>query len=83
MASTRLRVPLVAIAWLVHASLIAGVGLWMSNVSRTTLRATICTLLAAAALNLGPLLLSNLFDDFRLRTLDVCILRGPILHFWY
>jgi hypothetical protein len=56
-------VPLLAMAWLVHGSLVAGVGLWMSNASRTTLRATICTLLVAAGLNVGPLLLAEWLGD--------------------
>jgi hypothetical protein len=56
-------IPLVA-CWAAHAALIAGIGLWFSLVSRSTLRATIYTFLALAVFDAGPYLLgsvSNLF----------------------
>jgi ABC-type Na+ efflux pump permease subunit len=53
--------PLLIASWLAHAALIAGIGLWFSLVSRTSLRATIYTLLSAAALYFGPILPSIFF----------------------
>src|SRR5205823_4941337 len=45
--------PLLLTAWFVYASFIAILGLWFSLVSRTSLRATIWTLLIGVALNVG------------------------------
>jgi ABC-type transport system involved in multi-copper enzyme maturation permease subunit len=44
-------------AWLVYASMVSGIGLWFSMVSRTTLRATLWTLLCTAGAGVGHWLL--------------------------
>jgi ABC-type transport system involved in multi-copper enzyme maturation permease subunit len=46
-------VPWLLLAWLVYASFLAVLGLWFSMTCRTTLRATVWTLLTAAALGAG------------------------------
>jgi ABC-type transport system involved in multi-copper enzyme maturation permease subunit len=56
-------VPLAA-CWLAHAALVAGIGVWFSLVSRTTLRATIYTILTIAGLYVGPFLLGGVSDLF-------------------
>jgi ABC-type transport system involved in multi-copper enzyme maturation permease subunit len=48
--------------WLAHATLIAGIGVWFSLASRTTLRATLYTLLTIAAWYAGPFLLGSVSD---------------------
>lgn len=48
-----LAVAFVFSAWLVYAAFVACLGLWFSVVSRTTLRATLWTLLATAGLGVG------------------------------
>jgi ABC-type transport system involved in multi-copper enzyme maturation permease subunit len=63
-----LAVLLLAMAWLIHASLVAGVGLWASLASRTTLRATLYTLLVLAGLHLGPLFVGDWFRDWVMTT---------------
>jgi hypothetical protein len=52
-----------AACWLAHAALIAGIGIWFSLVSRTTLRATMYTLLTIAALYVVPFFLGGLSDQ--------------------
>jgi ABC-type transport system involved in multi-copper enzyme maturation permease subunit len=59
-----LVVPLLALAWFVHAAMFAGAGLWFSLVSRTTMRATVYTLLVVAGLSIGPPLLAGLTESF-------------------
>jgi ABC-type transport system involved in multi-copper enzyme maturation permease subunit len=49
-----LALPLIAAAWLTYAALAANVGLWFSLICRTTLRATIFSLLAFLALAAAP-----------------------------
>ena len=46
-------VPLLALTWCVYAAAMAGIGLWFSLVSRTSLRAVLHTLLAVLGLSLG------------------------------
>jgi ABC-type transport system involved in multi-copper enzyme maturation permease subunit len=46
-------VPWLALCWVVYASFMAAIGVWFSLNSRTTLRATLCTLLVAAGLSFG------------------------------
>ncbi|HLJ98218.1 MAG TPA: ABC transporter permease subunit [Gemmataceae bacterium] len=52
-----LAVPLLLGAWLVYAFMVSGIGLWFSMVSRTTLRATIWTLLCTVGAAVGHWLL--------------------------
>jgi ABC-type transport system involved in multi-copper enzyme maturation permease subunit len=52
-----LAVPLLLGAWLIYAFVVSGIGLWFSMVSRTTLRATIWTLLCTAGAGVGHWLL--------------------------
>jgi ABC-type transport system involved in multi-copper enzyme maturation permease subunit len=49
--------PLVVASWLANAALLISMGMWFSLMCRTTLRATLCTLLAALAVYVGPSLL--------------------------
>jgi NADH:ubiquinone oxidoreductase subunit 6 (subunit J) len=49
-----LAFPLLICAYAAYAHFLAGVGIWFSLASRTTLRATIWTLLVAAGVNLLP-----------------------------
>jgi ABC-type transport system involved in multi-copper enzyme maturation permease subunit len=53
-----------AACWLAHAALVSGIGVWFSLVSRTTLRATIYTILTIAGLYVGPFLLGGVSDLF-------------------
>jgi len=55
-------IPLAA-CWLAHAALIAGIGVWFSLVSRTTLRATTYTLLTIGGLYVGPFFLGSVSDQ--------------------
>jgi ABC-type transport system involved in multi-copper enzyme maturation permease subunit len=48
-----LALPLLAVAWLVYAAFLASLGTWFSLVSRTSLRATIWTLLVTVAVSVG------------------------------
>jgi hypothetical protein len=48
-----LALPALIWAWLVYAGFVAALGLWFSTVARTSLRATIFTLLATAGLAVG------------------------------
>lgn len=48
-----LALPLFLTAWLIYAGFLATLGLWFSAVCRSTLRATIATLLTAAGLAFG------------------------------
>jgi ABC-type transport system involved in multi-copper enzyme maturation permease subunit len=45
--------PLVMAAWLVYAGFLATLGMWYSTVCRTTLRATVLTILSTILLSLG------------------------------
>lgn len=45
--------PLLVLAWLAYAAFAAGLGLWFSLTSRTTLRATIVTLVTLLGVSLG------------------------------
>jgi ABC-type Na+ efflux pump permease subunit len=54
-------VPWLLLSWLVYAGFLAVLGLWFSMTCRTTLRATVWTLLTAAALGLGHWYLWLLF----------------------
>ncbi len=49
-----LALPLVTTAWLVYALFFASLGLWFSLTCRTTLRATIWTLVVVAVSGIGP-----------------------------
>jgi ABC-type transport system involved in multi-copper enzyme maturation permease subunit len=49
--------PFLLAAWAIYAAVLSGLGLWFSLVSRTTLRATIWTFLAAAGAGVGHWLL--------------------------
>src|SRR5262249_53906825 len=51
-------VPMLIAAWLIYAGVFAAVGLWFSLVSRTTLRATVWTLLSTIGLAVGHWLVS-------------------------
>jgi ABC-type transport system involved in multi-copper enzyme maturation permease subunit len=44
---------LVLVAWLIYAAFLSILGSWFSVVSRTSLRATVCTLLTTAAVSVG------------------------------
>jgi ABC-type transport system involved in multi-copper enzyme maturation permease subunit len=48
---------LIAIAWLIYASCLAGIGLWFSTACRTTLRATVSTLAVTACVGFGQMIL--------------------------
>jgi ABC-type transport system involved in multi-copper enzyme maturation permease subunit len=48
-----LAVPCLMVAWLVFAAVLAGLGLWLSALCRTTLRANVSTLLVTAGLAFG------------------------------
>jgi ABC-type transport system involved in multi-copper enzyme maturation permease subunit len=48
-----LALPVLVLAWLVYAAFAAMLGLWFSLTSRTSLRATIWTLLASVAMSVG------------------------------
>lgn len=48
-----LALPLLVGAWIVYAIVVSGIGLWFSMVSRTTLRATLWTLLCTAGAGMG------------------------------
>jgi ABC-type transport system involved in multi-copper enzyme maturation permease subunit len=48
-----LALPLLVVGWLVYAGFIAMVGMWFSLVSRTSLRATIWTLMSAVMMGVG------------------------------
>jgi hypothetical protein len=48
-----LALPLLLGAWLVYAFMVSGIGMWFSMVSRTTLRATLWTLLCTAGAGVG------------------------------
>ena len=52
--------PLLAAAWLVYAGTFAAVGLWFSLVSRTTLRATLWTLLTTLMMAVGHWVVSSM-----------------------
>jgi ABC-type transport system involved in multi-copper enzyme maturation permease subunit len=54
-------IPCLAVAWLVFATFFAGLGLWFSVVSRTTLHALVGTILAIAVVTLGHWLLAPLY----------------------
>lgn len=49
-----LSLPFLVAAWFIFAALLAGLGVWFSLASRTTLRATVWTLVATLLLNIGP-----------------------------
>ncbi len=53
-------VPLLIFAWLVYAGVFACVGMWFSLVCRTTLRATVWTLLSTIGLAAGHWLVSSM-----------------------
>jgi ABC-type transport system involved in multi-copper enzyme maturation permease subunit len=46
---------LFGVAWLVYASVFAGIGLWFSTSCRTSMRATLCTLATTAMVGAGHL----------------------------
>jgi hypothetical protein len=48
-----LALPLLLGAWIVYAFVVSGIGLWFSMVSRTTLRATLWTLLCTTGAGVG------------------------------
>jgi ABC-type transport system involved in multi-copper enzyme maturation permease subunit len=48
-----LALPLLLGAWLIYAFVVSGIGLWFSMVSRTTLRATLWTLLSTVGAGVG------------------------------
>jgi ABC-type transport system involved in multi-copper enzyme maturation permease subunit len=48
-----LALPLLLGAWLVYAFVVSGIGLWFSMVSRTSLRATLWTLLSTTGAGIG------------------------------
>src|SRR5262249_55719034 len=50
-----------AVTWLVYAVFLASLGLYLSLVSRSALRATVATLLIALGISLGPWLLGRFF----------------------
>jgi hypothetical protein len=49
-------------AWVIYAMFLASLGLWFSLVSRTTLRATVWTLLTMVGLSLGPIVFGYVCD---------------------
>jgi ABC-type transport system involved in multi-copper enzyme maturation permease subunit len=52
--------PLMAAAWVVYATFMASMGLWFSTVNRTSLRASLFTVLAALVVLVGPGFLSKM-----------------------
>lgn len=54
-------VPFLLVAWLIYAGVIAAVGMWFSIVCRTTLRATVWTLLTTLFLGGGHWLVCGMF----------------------
>jgi ABC-type transport system involved in multi-copper enzyme maturation permease subunit len=48
-----LAVPLLLLAWIVYAAVLSGFGTWFSIISRTTLRATIWTLMVTVGAGVG------------------------------
>jgi ABC-type transport system involved in multi-copper enzyme maturation permease subunit len=48
-----IAVVLLVVAWFIYASVVSGIGLWFSIVSKTTLRATVWTLLVTTAAGVG------------------------------
>jgi ABC-type Na+ efflux pump permease subunit len=52
-----LALPLLLGAWIIYALVVSGIGLWFSMVCRTTLRATLWTLLCTAGAGVGHWLL--------------------------
>src|SRR5262249_6006277 len=54
-----LALPLVLLAFVVYAGFVASLGLYFSTVSRTTLRATLYTMLTLVALAVGPWVLAG------------------------
>jgi ABC-type transport system involved in multi-copper enzyme maturation permease subunit len=59
--------PLVLAAYLVYSACLCTLGLWLSMISRTTLRSTLFTLLAAMIMVIGPGLLSRALDPMPVR----------------
>jgi ABC-type transport system involved in multi-copper enzyme maturation permease subunit len=72
-----LAVPLLLGAWLVYAAVLSGLGLWFSLVSKTTLRATIWTLLSTAGAGVGHWLLWICWLPF-----TITLSREPALIRW-
>lgn len=56
----RETLPWLVMAWLIYASFLAALGLWFSTVCRTTLQATIATLIATAVVTFGHRLFTDL-----------------------
>jgi hypothetical protein len=54
--------PLLICGWAIYAMFLAGLGMWFSLVSRTTLRATIWTLIATTAVSVGPWIVFGALD---------------------
>ena len=52
-----IALPLLFMAWLIYAAVLAGIGLWFSTVARTTMRATLFTLLTVTGISVGHWLL--------------------------
>lgn len=65
-----LAVPLLMTAWFVYAGFAAALGMWFSLVSRTSLRATVWTLLSAVVLSVGHWFLMMMCAYVPLQSLD-------------
>jgi ABC-type Na+ efflux pump permease subunit len=63
--------PLLVVSWLVYATVLAGVGLWLSAASRRTLRATVGALMLTLLLCGGHWLLTGMFCYMPLAALGV------------
>src|SRR5207245_10764502 len=57
---TPLAVPLVVMAWLVYATVFAGVGLWFSMSCKTSMRATMWTIVSVIGLSVGHWVLMSM-----------------------
>jgi ABC-type transport system involved in multi-copper enzyme maturation permease subunit len=52
-----IALPLLLMAWVIYAAVLASIGLWFSTVARTTLRATLYTLFTVVGISFGHWLL--------------------------
>jgi len=72
-------VPLLVAAWFVYAALAAGLGIWFSLTCRTTLRATVWTLITIVGVGAGPWIMDVCCRPFLLSGPAVAHGYGPLL----